>query len=217
MQPAGSKAQVKCSWSFQQVGAAAVPQSSSAASNATSTPAGGAHPTLAPAGASAPAPAPTPASASGNQTLQAPGAGGNYRTPTDVPPPATPSDHNAIPQDSTPASPTDCNQVLADVAAQYQAMAASIELMYAKLLQDNEAQRAQINGYLATLLAGNNATSDPSVQALIKALRAQVAQLEAERAKYEDDQRKELADTQKEADRAELRARGRCEAGKASP
>jgi hypothetical protein len=217
MQPAGSKVQVRCSWSFQQGGAAGVPQSSSAASNATSTPAGGGHPTLAPAGTATPTTPPT--GASSNQTIQAPGAGGNYRTPPVPPPSATPSDGNAIPRDSTPAStaPTDCNQVLADVAAQYQAAEANIELMYAKLLQDNAANRAQLSAQLAALLAAKKSPSNPSVQAQIKALQDQIKELDAERASLEETKRKELEEEQKNADRAYMQAQRQCEAAKASP
>jgi hypothetical protein len=215
MQPAGSKVQVSCRWDFQQGGAVAAPQSSSAASTATTTSGGGGRPTLAPAGTSAPTPA--PAGASGNQTIQAPGAGGNYRQRDLPPPPAAPPGGNSIPQDSPPGStaPTDCKQVVADVEAQYQAMETNLQIMYAKLIQDNDANRARLDAQITALLASPH--SDPAVQAQIKALQSQLKQLEAERAQLEENERKELAETQKEAERAALQAQARCDAVKPAP
>ena len=63
MQPAASRVHVTCRWNFHQGGAAAQPQSSSAASGATSTPAGSGHPTLTRAGTATPTTAPIGTSA----------------------------------------------------------------------------------------------------------------------------------------------------------
>lgn len=217
MQPAGSKVQVSCNWSFQQGGAAAAPQSSSAASTAASAPAGGGHLTLTPAGTATPTPAPT--SASSNQTIQAPGAGGNYRTPPAAPPAATQPGENSILQDSAPGStaPTDCDKVQADVLERYLTMENALESGYAQVREEKVAEIDRLNAQLSALNSDTSVRAGLVRQAQAQALQRQIRQLEKELAQADAEHRTQLAKEQDEANRAALLARAKCEAAKASP
>jgi hypothetical protein len=213
MQPAGSKVQVSCNWSFQQGGGAAVPQSTSAASTAASAPAGGGITTVTPAGTTTPTPAPT--SASSNQTIQPPGAGGNYRAP----PAATQPGGNSIPEDSAPGStaPTGCDKVQADVLERYLTTENALENEYAQLRAEKVAEIDQLKAQLSALNSDTTVRTSLVRQAQAQALQRQIRQLEKELAQADAEHRTQLAKEQDEGNRAALLARAKCEAAKASP
>jgi hypothetical protein len=116
----------------------------------------------------------------------------------------------ALPQVAASTAPRACDQSVSDLNAAYQAAKSGIDVEYAQLIQQNDSKRAQLDGQLAALTAANNASPNESAPARMNALQGQITTLEAERLKMEDNRRNQLAEAQREADRA----RAQCEATK---
>lgn len=108
----------------------------------------------------------------------------------------------ALPQEAASIAPKGCDQSLSDLSAAYQAAKSTIEVEYTQRIQQNDSKRAQLDGQLAALTAANNASPNESAPARMNALQGQIRTLETERMKMEDNRRNQLAEAQREADRA---------------
>jgi hypothetical protein len=109
-----------------------------------------------------------------------------------------------LPQEAASTAPKACDQ--------FEAAKTSIEVEYAQLIQQNDLKRAQLDGQLAALTAANNTSPNESAPARMNMLQGQIRMLEAERMTMDDNRRNQLAEAQREADRAHAQ----CEAAKAA-
>ncbi|MGH8263564.1 MAG: hypothetical protein ACRET4_08790 [Steroidobacteraceae bacterium] len=98
--------------------------------------------------------------------------------------------------------PTDCSRASSDLYLQYQAAKTNVEVAYGQRMQQNDFRRAQLNGQLAALIAADKAAPKENAQAQIGALHGQIQMLDTERTQVQDERLRQLAQAQRDADRA---------------